>query len=223
MARQHPAQVVGLGGADPVHGVPAGTEEHRDRQPGGPVGSSTTSRQTPGVVPVRAARSTSTRLARVGTALRRHTIVPSPESTRTVWALVIPRSIPTSRRSCMPPPCWLWPAPAAPMGDAVPRPRSQGAGVRRRLPLMCCNRPRPRRAGPLPASGASVAGQGWQSGQRGMATARRPQSCTQRHPRNQPGCACNPGTPVWIKHRGPLHELQGQHTPASRGQRRSDS
>jgi hypothetical protein len=33
MARHHPAQVVGLGRADPVHGVPAGTEEHRDRQP----------------------------------------------------------------------------------------------------------------------------------------------------------------------------------------------
>jgi hypothetical protein len=86
----------------------------------GPVGSSTTSRQTPGVAPTRAACSTSTRLARVGSALRRHTMVPSPASTRTVWTLVIPRSIPTNRRSCMPPPCWSWSAPAAPMGDAVP-------------------------------------------------------------------------------------------------------
>jgi hypothetical protein len=126
--------------------------------------------------------------------LRRHTRLPSPASTRTVWTLVIPRSMPTNRRSCMPPPCWSWPAPAAPMGGAVPRPRSQGGCVRRRLPLMCCNRPRPARAGPLPSSGASVAGHGWQSGQRGRASARPPQSCTQRHPRNQPGCTCNPGT-----------------------------
>jgi hypothetical protein len=33
MARQHPPQVMGLGRADPVHGVTAAGEEHRDRQP----------------------------------------------------------------------------------------------------------------------------------------------------------------------------------------------
>jgi hypothetical protein len=36
MARQHPPQVMGVGRADPVDGVAAGGEEHRDRQPGGP-------------------------------------------------------------------------------------------------------------------------------------------------------------------------------------------
>src|SRR5512132_365634 len=159
----------------------------------GPVGSTTTSRQSPGIVPTRAACSTSTRLAGVGTALGRHTIVPSPESTRTVWALVIPRSMPTNRRSSMAPPCSLWPAPAAPMGGAGHDhgPRWLGPTT---APTHVLQPARPRQTGPLPSSGASVAGQGWQSGQRGMATARRPQSCTQRHPRNQPGCACNPGT-----------------------------
>ncbi|MDF2738768.1 MAG: hypothetical protein K0S88_134 [Actinomycetia bacterium] len=73
-------------------------------------------------------------------------------------------------------------------------------------PLMCCNRPRPRWVGPLPSSGASVAGQGRQSDERGSAHQRLPQRRTQRHPRNQPGCACNPGTLARIKHRGPLHE-----------------
>jgi hypothetical protein len=91
------------------------------------------------------------------------------------------------------------------MGGAL-RPRSQGRCVRRRHPLMCCNRPRPRWVGPLPSSGASVAGQGRQSDERGSAHQRLPQRTTQRHPRNQPGCACNPGTLVRIKHRGPLHE-----------------
>jgi hypothetical protein len=71
---------------------------------------------------------------------------------------------------------------------------------------MCCNRPRPRWVGPLPSSGASVAGQGRQSDERGSAYQRLPQRRTQRHPRNQPGCACNPGTLARIKHRGPLHE-----------------
>jgi hypothetical protein len=33
MARQHPPQVMGFGRADPVPGVAAGREEHRDRQP----------------------------------------------------------------------------------------------------------------------------------------------------------------------------------------------
>jgi hypothetical protein len=36
MAPEEPAQVMGLGRADPVHGVAAGREEHRDRQPGRP-------------------------------------------------------------------------------------------------------------------------------------------------------------------------------------------
>jgi hypothetical protein len=51
-----------------------------------------------------------------------------------------------------------------------------------------------------------VAGQGRQSDERGSAHQRLPQRRTQRHPRNQPGCTCNPGTLVRIKHRGPLHE-----------------
>jgi hypothetical protein len=173
----------------------------------GPVGSITTSSMVPAGVPASAACSTCSRLSTVGIALRRHTTVPSARSTRTVWALVIPMSIPTNRRSsirCLPWPWWPA-APAAPMGGA-PRPRSQGRCIRRRHPLMCCNRPRPSRVGPLPSSGASVAGQGRQSDERGSAHQRLPQRKTQRHPRNQPGCTCNPGTMVPIKHRSPLHE-----------------
>jgi hypothetical protein len=79
---------------------------------------------------------------------------------------------------------------------------------------------RPRRAGPLPSSGASVAGQGWQSAQRGLAWACRPQRSPQRHPRNQPGCTCNPGTSVWIKHRSPLHEGGAPSLVAARERRR---
>jgi hypothetical protein len=110
----------------------------------GPVGSTTTSSSVPTGVSASAARSTCSRLSTVGIALQRHTRLPSPASTPTVWALMIPRSIPTSRRSSI----WLPPwqrepaAPAAPMGGAL-RPRSQGRWVRRRHPLMCCNRPRP--------------------------------------------------------------------------------
>jgi hypothetical protein len=51
-----------------------------------------------------------------------------------------------------------------------------------------------------------VAGQGRQSDEQGSARQRLPQRRTQRHPQNQPGCTSNPGTLVWIKHRGPLHE-----------------
>jgi hypothetical protein len=72
----------------------------------GPVGSTTTSRRVPTGVSARAARSTCSRLSRVGIALARHTRLPSPASTRTVWALVIPRSIPTSRRSSIRLPPW---------------------------------------------------------------------------------------------------------------------
>ena len=34
-----------------------------------------------------------------GQARRRHTSLPSPRSTRTVWSLAMPRSTPTNRRS----------------------------------------------------------------------------------------------------------------------------
>jgi hypothetical protein len=126
----------------------------------GPVGSTTTSRQTPGGAPVRAARSTSTRLSRVGTALRRHTTAPSPASTRTVWTLVIPRSMPTNRRSLMRrllARCGL--------SQPFPKRRCSTATVPKWLrPTTAPTRvlqPAPTaQVGPLPSSGPSVAGQG---------------------------------------------------------------
>jgi hypothetical protein len=60
---------------------------------------------------------------------------------------------------------------------------------------------------PWPAKGGNQINGAWRS--------RRPQRPTQRHPRNQPGCACNPGTLVWIKHRSPLHEAK--HSPRCTG------
>jgi hypothetical protein len=159
--RQHPPQVVGFGRADPVHDVAAGREEHRDRQPRRPGRLHHHLQAGARRVSARAACSTCSRLSRVGIALRRQTRRPSPASTRTVWALVIPRSIPTSRRSSIRLPPWPWWPAGRPLrrGGAL-RPRSQGRCVRRRHPLMCCNRPQPSRVGPLPSSGASVAGQG---------------------------------------------------------------
>jgi hypothetical protein len=211
LPRQHPTQVMGFGRANPVDRVPPGGEEHRDRQPGGPrrlqhdlqAGARWCSGQG-GPLHLPQAVFGWDRLAAA-----HHAAVASqyPHGVRADDAQVDPDQPPVTHRCLL---VW-WPraAPAALKGGA-PRPRSQGDGIRyryrRRLPLMCCNRPRPRRAGPLPSSGASAAGQGWQSAQRGVAWACRPQSSPQRHPRNQPGYVCNPGTTVWIKHRSPLHE-----------------
>jgi hypothetical protein len=65
----------------------------------GPVGSITTSNRVPGATPANAAVSTAAKLSTVGRARRRQTSPPRPSSTRTVWSLAIPRSIPTSRLS----------------------------------------------------------------------------------------------------------------------------
>jgi hypothetical protein len=59
----------------------------------GPVGSSTTSSRVPTGVPARAACSTSAKLATVGTALRRQITLPSSDSTRTMCALTMPKSL----------------------------------------------------------------------------------------------------------------------------------
>jgi hypothetical protein len=64
---------------------------------------------------------------------------------------------------------------------------------------MCCNQARPRPASAyFPHPGHPWPGQRWQSDVRGPNDPTgtvRPQSATHRHPPNQPGCACNPGTP----------------------------
>lgn len=67
----------------------------------GPVGSITTSRTVPSAAPARAAASTSPRLLAVGHALRLAIVAPLPSSTRTVWALAMPKSMPTRRLSAI--------------------------------------------------------------------------------------------------------------------------
>jgi hypothetical protein len=153
--RQHPTQIMALAELTrytlwpwPVKNTAIGSHT-------GPVGSTTTSSRGPGTVPARAACSTSPGWPG-RTALRRHTTLPSPESTRRVWALGIPRSIPTSPRSASRPPCGRGPQRWRSNGGACLRPRSQGGDIRRRRPRLCCNRPRPARVGPLPASGTAV-------------------------------------------------------------------
>ena len=63
----------------------------------GPVGSITTSSRVPSGQPASAAASTAARLSTAGKALRLATVAPSPSSTRTVCALAMPKSMPTSR------------------------------------------------------------------------------------------------------------------------------
>jgi hypothetical protein len=68
---------------------------------------------------------------------------------------------------------------------------------------------------PWPAKGGNQKHEAWR--------ARRPQNRTQRHPRNQPGCVCNPGTSVWIKHRSPIHEPNGHANDPDYGRSASPS
>src|SRR6266540_4689027 len=70
----------------------------------GPVGSTTTSSTVPSGVPSRACCSIHSGLSAVGTPFLRHTSVPSPVSTTTVWAVAMPRSMPAILRSAMAPP-----------------------------------------------------------------------------------------------------------------------
>jgi len=78
---------------------------------------------------------------------------------------------------------------------ATQRPRSQGARARQRLPFMCCNRPMPFRAGPLPSSGSSVArpAVAIKSARPGDTGLRTFVVATYRTSR---GCSCSPGTPA---------------------------
>jgi hypothetical protein len=103
-----PPQVMGLAELTRYTVWPRAAKNTAIGSHAGPVGSTTTSSRVPAGVLASAARSTSPRLSTVGIALRRHTRLPSPASTRTVWALVVPRSIPTSRRSSILLPPWPW-------------------------------------------------------------------------------------------------------------------
>jgi len=77
--------------------VPAAEKNTAIGNQAGPVGSITTSNTVPNGAPANAAASTLPRLSTVGSHRRRHTSRPSSASTRTVCALAIPRSTPTSR------------------------------------------------------------------------------------------------------------------------------
>ena len=159
----------------------------------GPVGSITTSSRVPCAPrPTPPARSTSDSPRSVRNAAGTPP-APSRQGPAPCGADAIPRSIPTSRRclSTVAPSPNQPLAPAGREGRRTSRPRSQGGRARQRLPLMCCKRARPHRAGPLPSSGASVARPAVAIKRHGAL----PQTRTQRHPPDQPGCSCNPGTP----------------------------
>jgi hypothetical protein len=93
------------------------------------------------------------------------------------------------------------------MGGAGSRPRSQGGCIRRRLPLMCCNRP-PASAGRATSLIRGIRGRprvAIRSTRRGDSA---PSSELYSTPPPEPaGMRMQPWNPVWIKHRGPLHEL----------------
>jgi hypothetical protein len=107
----------------------------------GPVGSMITSSRVPSPAPANAAASTATRLSTVGTHFRFATVSPVSSSTRTVWALAIPRSIPTSRLSLIvtsPLRCRAGRSAGSDIDICGHGPKEDTPN--QRLPLMCCNR-----------------------------------------------------------------------------------
>jgi hypothetical protein len=71
---------------------------------------------------------------------------------------------------------------------------------------MCCNRPMPSRAGPLPSSGSSVARPAVAIKSARPGAGHRPQNPRRRHLPDQPGMLMQPWNPALIKHRSSLHE-----------------
>jgi hypothetical protein len=65
----------------------------------GPVGSTTTSSRLPAGMPASADASTASRLWTVGRQRRRPSTWPAWSKIATVWAVVTPRSMPSTRRS----------------------------------------------------------------------------------------------------------------------------
>ena len=119
---QEPAQIGSFGRADPCTTWPRRMKNTAIGSHAGPVGSTTTSSRVPSGAPANAVVSTSVRLGTVGHALRFAIVCPVSSSTRTVCALAIPISIPTSRRVSSSAAPFLgdrYP-PASPDGDALP-------------------------------------------------------------------------------------------------------
>jgi len=158
-----------------------------DKRGQGGAKATITSNLVSGEQPANAAVSTAVRLSTVGHALRFAIVFPVSSSTRTVCALAMPRSIPTRRRHPITMLSLRHASNTGPRGQLRSRrPRSQGRHAQPRLPLMCCNRLRPRRTKPLPSSGASVAEPGMAISRTGQAD-QHPQNPSQRHHPNQPG------------------------------------
>ena len=164
---------------------------------------------SPPAPPANAAVSISVRLSTVGHALRLAIVLPVSSRTRTVCALAMPKSIPTRRLHFISSPVVVSVPPARPQERRTIRPRSQGRHAQPRLPLMCCNRLRPRRAEPLPSSGASVASRVWQSVERGQTPTRDlPQNHLDATPRTsrEDHATLGPQPRVDQRYRCPLHE-----------------
>jgi hypothetical protein len=141
----------------------------------GPVGSTTTSSRVPAGAPASAAASTASRLATVGRQRRRPSTRPAWSKIAAVWALVMPRSMPSSRRSATATgalltvatdhaKCLAWlrlPTATAPrLASRVPSDGSHTCRV---------NRASLAGPGPRSSSGPSVAGQGEANRLRGSA------------------------------------------------------
>ena len=143
----------------PEHRVPAGGEEHRDRQPRRPGRLDHHLQPRPPARPGQRRRSITgqARHASARTAAGTPPARPRPAPAPCAPTRSPGRSRPAVAALHPAPSSATGSTPAARAGGDASRPRSQGGRARRRLPLMCCNRARPRRAGPLPSSGASVA------------------------------------------------------------------
>ena len=207
--------------------MPAGGEEHRDRQPRRPgrldhhlqPGARAAPRPTPRPRP----RPGS---ATVGRARRRQTSPPRPSSTRTVCALAMPRSIPTSRlSSSSSPPRGRRSVP--PAGHDERRTASGHGPKETTRPTdgsHSCAANGPDLDGPthFPHPGHPWPGQRWQSDQRDPASQRPPQSRYSTPPTGPAGMLMQP----W-NHRarsstgGSLHEPRAHSAERLPGKPRS--
>ena len=192
MPGQEPAQVGCLLRRHTEHAVPAGGKEHRDRQPCRPVGSITTSSRVPAGQSASATVSTAVRLSAVGQALRLATTLPSPSSTRTVWAVAMPRSMPTSLLWSIPPPRVAYrhaparPLGAAPSGHGPKQPRPAAAPTHVLQPGQASK-------GRPTSLIRGIRGQARSGNQNyGARHAGPPQSGSRRHPPDQPGMTMQP-------------------------------
>jgi hypothetical protein len=104
MPRQKPPQISGLGRGHRYTVWPRRPKKTATGSHAGPVGSITTSSRVPAGAPASAAASITANASSVGRVRRRPRTWPVWSRIATVWAVVMPRSMPSSRRSATTPP-----------------------------------------------------------------------------------------------------------------------